>query len=357
MWPYWMLFGLFASGAVLTPPDSRRLKPISVPLLFGALIIIIMLGLRYRTGVDWGNYYRQWIGAESLTFSDLVTQHNGDAGFYGLMWSLKNAGFDYWSLNLVCAAVFTTGLVAFARRLPNPWLAVAVAAPYLITVIAMSATRQATALGFVFLALVAFSDRRTLAFLGWTAAATLFHASAILTLPFAGLSFAKNRFQAVLLGLVIVVLGWLTLGSPFAAYSRRYLNETVQSSGTLYRVAMAAVAAVLYLALIRRRIPLPDHERSLWRNYSLFALAAIPIAAAFPTSTALDRALIYLFPLQIFVLSLVPYASQRGSSPFFPIVAILLYLSAILFVFLNFGVNAEGFVPYRIYWLSSGGGP
>src|SRR5690242_4422479 len=204
MWPYWLLFGFFAVGALLTPPDFRRIKPIGVPLLFGALLITIMVGLRYKTGVDWGNYQRQWVGAESLTVSDLVTVHNGDAGFYGLMWLLKTAGFEYWALNLVCAAIFTVGLIAFARRLPNPWLAVAVAAPYLIIVIAMSATRQATALGFVFLALVAFSDRRTLAFLGWTAVAALFHASAILTLPFAGLSFAKNRFQAILLGLVIV---------------------------------------------------------------------------------------------------------------------------------------------------------
>lgn len=355
MWPYWMLFGLFAVGALLTQPDFRRVKPIGVPLLFGALVIIVMVGLRYRTGVDWGNYRRQWVGAEDLTFSDLVTVHNGDAGFYGLMWALKNAGLQYWSLNLICAAIFTTGLVAFARRLPNPWLAVAVAAPYLITVIAMSATRQATALGFVFLALVAFSDRRTLAFLGWTAAAALFHASAILTLPFAGLSFARNRFQAILLILVILVFGWLTLGSPFAAYSHRYLNETVQSSGTLYRVAMSAVAAVLYLILVRRRVQLPDHERSLWRNYSLFALVAIVIAAIAPTSTALDRSLIYLFPLQIFVLTLVPYTSARGSSHVLPIFALLFYLGAILFVFLNFGVNAQGFIPYRIYWLSSRG--
>ena len=323
-------------------------------LLFGAFLIIVMVGLRYKTGVDWGNYYRQWVGAENLSPSDLITLHSGDAGFYTLMWALKNAGFEFWSLNLVCAVFFTIGLMAFARRLPNPWLAVAVALPYLTIVIAMSATRQATALGFVFLALVAFSDRRTVAFLGWTAAATLFHASAILTLPFAGLSFAKNRFQAILLGLAIVLLGWLTLGSPFAVYSRHYFEESVQSSGTLYRVAMSAVAALLYFTLVRRRVPLADHERSLWRNYSLFALAAVVLAAFVPSSTALDRTLLYLFPLQIFVLSIVPYTSQRGSSHVLTIVAILAYLASILFVFLNFGVNADSYIPYEMQWLSAG---
>jgi hypothetical protein len=314
-------------------------------------VIVIFVGLRYRTGVDWGGYLRQWVGAEKLTLSELVTVHNGDAGFYTLMWTLKQAGLGFWSLNLICAAIFTTGLIAFARRLPNPWLAVAIAVPYLVIIIAMSATRQATALGFVFLALVAFSDRRTRAFLGWTAAATLFHASAILTLPFAGLSFAKNRFQAFLLGVAIAFLAWFTLGSPFTIYSRRYVQETIQSSGLIYRVAMSAIAALLYFLIIRKRVALPDHERSLWRNYSLFALAAVAAAAVFPTSTAIDRTLIYLFPLQIFVLAMLPYVTAKGSTPVVVIGLILLYLGAILFVFLNYAVNAAGYIPYQMYWL------
>lgn len=354
MWPYWALFGFFALAAFLTRPDYRWSKPLGVALLFGAFVVTIMLGLRYQTGTDWPNYLRQWNAAQHLTLGDLITVHNGDAGFYTLMFLLRTVGLQYWSLNLICAAIFTWGLFTFARRLPNPWLAVAVAAPYLIVVIAMSATRQATALGFVFLALVALLERRTRAFLGWTALATLFHSSAILTLPFAGLSFARTRFQAILIFAAIGILGWFTLGSPFAMYSTRYLNETVQSSGLIYRVAMSAIAAVLYLVTIRKRIPLPDHERSLWRNYSLFALAAIAVAILYPTSTALDRTLIYLFPLQIFVLSMVPYVSQKGT-PVLPMAAIFLYLGAILFVFLNFGVNAESYIPYRMYWLSSGG--
>ena len=93
MWPYWVLFGFFAVGSLLTQPDFRRSKAIGVALLFGAFLIIVMVGLRYKTGVDWGNYYRQWVGAENLSPSDLITLHSGDAGFYTLMWALKNAGF------------------------------------------------------------------------------------------------------------------------------------------------------------------------------------------------------------------------------------------------------------------------
>ena len=55
MWPYWVLFGFFAVGSLLTQPDFRRSKAIGVALLFGAFLIIVMVGLRYKTGVDWGN--------------------------------------------------------------------------------------------------------------------------------------------------------------------------------------------------------------------------------------------------------------------------------------------------------------
>ena len=348
MWPYWIFFGFFALGALLARPDFRDPKPLGVLLLLGALITVLFVGLRYYVGADWPTYRQQFVDANDLTLIDLIAFHKGDAGFYTLMFLLRMMGLHYWALNIVCAAIFTWGLFRFARRLPNPWLAVTVAVPYLTIAIAMSATRQSTALGFVFLALVAYAERRTRGFLGWSAAAVLFHTSAILTVPFAGLSFAKTKFQAILIVVAIGVLGWLVLGSPFQGYSMRYLNESVQSTGLIFRVGMSAVAAVLFLTTVRQRIGMAPHERSLWTNYSLFALAAMALAVAYPTSTALDRMLIYTFPLQILTLSLIPFVSPK-ETPVLPILAIILYLSAILFVFLNFGVNAPAYIPYRMY--------
>jgi len=350
MWPYFALLGLLLTGALLTPPDLRRVKPIGFALLLGALVVMLFVGLRNHIGTDWPTYERQWNAAGDLPLPQLMERYGGDVGFYVLMWSLANVGVGFWVLNLVCAAIFTWGLFAFAKRLPNPWLAVAVAFPYLVVAIAMSSTRQATAMGFIFLAVIAFSKRQTSKFLGWSALAALFHASAIVTVPFAGLSFARNKFQAFLIGVCVVIIGWFTLGSSFETYTLRYTAPSMQSVGLLYRVAMSAVAAVLYFLVIRRNLALEEHEQTLWRNYALFALAAVVLAAVFPTSTALDRTLIYLFPMQIFVLSMVPYVFQRGTHPALVILGLLPYLVAIMAVFLSYGVNAPSYIPYKMYW-------
>ncbi len=44
-----------------------------------------------------------------------------------------------------------SGLVQFCRKQPLPWLALAVAAPFIIIVVGMGYTRQSVALGFILL--------------------------------------------------------------------------------------------------------------------------------------------------------------------------------------------------------------
>ena len=347
MWPYWILFAFFAAGALLAGPDLRRSKPLGVPLLFGALAIVIFVGLRYKTGTDWGNYQRQWVEAESLTLDSLITIHNGDAGFYTLMWLLKSAGAEYWVLNLICAAIFTFGLFAFAKRLPNPWLAVAVATPYLVIVIAMSTTRQATAIGFVFLALVAFKRGNNVGFIIWILIAAAFHSSAIVVMPFAGLSVARNRFQSIALILITAVAAYFTFGSTFSEYTRDYLGRyTVTSSGTIYRIVMNIVPAAIYL-LAMRRLPFPPQERILWRNFSLLAFLSVPLLYVIQSSTALDRILLYAFPLQIMMLSWTPYLFKGRVQQIAIIFLIMIYLAIQQYVFFNFAVNADAHLPYR----------
>ena len=348
MLPYWLLFAMFAVGA-LGARAYRRDEPM-IAFWFAGLIVTLMIGLRYKVGVDWANYVEIWDGAAISDFGRFLASYGGDRIFYTLVWLMRQSGLPFWLLNLLCAIIFTSGLLRFARMQPNPWLAVAVAVPYLIIVIAMSGIRQAAGLGFVFHALVAFRDRRTAAFLAFVAAGAAFHASAVLILPFAGLSFAKTRFQAFVLMLLIVAGGYFVLGSTFGEYSRDYLTGEVmlQSSGTVYRVAMSVLAAVVFF-LLRKRLQLQPHEFSLWRNFAIAAFLSIPLMIVMPSSTALDRALLYLFPLQIGVLTHAPFAaSQKQLQRSLVAALVLAYLATILFVFMNYAVNRHPYLPYRM---------
>jgi hypothetical protein len=347
MLPYWLLFGFFAGGALTT--RLRQRGEAMTMFWVGWAIMTLMIGLRFHVGVDWANYQTIWRNAGNQTLGQLLVTYRNDPVFYSLAWGLKNGGLPFWSLMLVCATVFTFGLFRYSRLQPNPWLAVTVAVPYLVIVVAMSGVRQATALGFVFLALIAFSEERTKAFLWWMLCAVLFHASAIIIFCFAGLSFAKNRFQAGALIALSLVVAFFMLSSTFSKYSSDYVAQSISSAGTLYRIGMTLLAALLFF-LLRNRLQITPREHSLWRNMSLFAVASIPAFLLFRSSTAIDRLLIFAYPLQIGVLAHTPFAAtDKLRDRVLITAAFVLYLASILFVFLNYAVNRHPYLPYRSY--------
>ncbi len=54
MFPYWILFTVFAAGAVQYRTDPRRLVQGGPLLLAAALFTALMIGFRYDVGGDWG---------------------------------------------------------------------------------------------------------------------------------------------------------------------------------------------------------------------------------------------------------------------------------------------------------------
>ena len=346
MLPYWLFFGVFALGALIARPDLRPGKQQSL-LLFGLPLLIVMVGLRDWVGVDFANYLKAWNAAAHMSLERFLNFRPGDTVFYTILWVMRNFNWPYWSFNLLCAIVFSVGLVQFARKQPNAWLAVAVAVPYLVIVIGMSGVRQATAIGIVFLALISFKRGSALGFVLWTLTAALFHASAIVVLPFVGLSLARNRFQSAMLLLAVAGLAYFTFGETFSSYSRDYMTRyTSESSGTAYRIAMNVLPALIYL-LLSKRLPFSERERTVWRNFSLLALASVPLLFVVQSTTALDRLLLYAYPLQVMLLAWLPYLFRGRVQQTGITMAILAYLALQQFVFLNYATNAHRYVPYR----------
>jgi hypothetical protein len=347
MLPYWLLFGFFAVASLFAREEARRGKPLGV-LWFAWLILALMIGLRWQVGPDWFAYQNWWNRASVFQFDRFLEIAGADPGYYALTWAFQRGGLTFWALNLVIAGIFAYGLVKFARSQINPWLAIAVAVPYLVIVVAMSGVRQATAIGFVFLALVAYQRQEGWKFLLYIGLAASFHASAILVLPLAGLSFTRNRFQAAILMAILVIGAYYQLNSTFIRYSDQYLSRSnVQSAGILFRLGMGALPAVIYLA-IRNRFIAPPKELILWRNMSLAAIGSFAIFLFLSSTTALDRLVLYLFPLQIYVLSWLPSIFRDPPVRFIITFVILTYLALQLFVFLNFAVNKGPYLPYRM---------
>ena len=351
MLPYWLLFGGFATGAMLFEGRKTGLTGVTRILRFAVIAAMLMIGLRYKVGADWGPYQEIFWNMRYTGLANAVSR--SDPAFGLLNWVVRQLGLKFWVVNTVCAAIFITGLFRFAARQSSPWLTCAVAVPYLLIVVGMGYTRQASALGFALLALNAIQDRSFAKFIFYMFAAATFHRSALVLLPIIAFSYSHNRLVTGAMAIGGGGLGYFLIVAPEVdTYIQRYSGAeqgAIESSGTLVRIAMNILPAVI-LFLARSRFNHGEDYFKVWRNFAALALVSLASFAYFGSNTAVDRLSIYLTPLQLFVFGNLPAAlggAHRSSRPV--VILILAYSLAVQVVWLMLADNATFWIPYRVF--------
>jgi hypothetical protein len=346
MFPYWLLFGMFAVGATLGPRDRAHAGAGAGPLLaFCAIIMALMIGLRYEVGADWDQYERLFTVAGRASLERLMLQ--GDMGYQILNWTVRHLGGEIWQVNLVCALIFCWGLLRLAQSQPQPWLAMVVAVPYLVTVVSMGYTRQAVAIGILMAGLAAVHRGGSmLRFAAYVAVAALFHKTVVMAFPLVMFSAQRNFLLNVLLGIAVSLLFYnLFLEKSVDNLVRNYVDAGYSSQGAAIRIALNFIPAALFM-LKQREFGFEERERKVYRNFAVAALL-LPVALMLSSSsTAVDRLALYILPLQVVVLSRFPFAYKvPGTGTFL----VTIYSAAILFGWLTFAKHAEYWLPYQLY--------
>ncbi|HEX8578747.1 MAG TPA: EpsG family protein [Allosphingosinicella sp.] len=349
MIPYWLLFSYFAAGALQSASEASSARQGQALLIVGALITAILIGLRYDVGGDWENYEFIFYTLQYSTFAQAAAQI--DPGYAALNVIAHKLGLGIWFVNVICAILFTWGLTRFIRRQPLPWLAFTISIPYLVTVVAMGYTRQAVAISLILVALEAYDRKSFIAFVVAIVAAAAFHKSAVLLVPFAGISAGRNRSLVLLSSAIFALfLYWVFVASSVDQLTINYTTGELQSEGAFVRVGMSIVPAVLFLAY-QRRFAFNEQSRKLWRNFAIAALlAVIPLLAAPNLSTAVDRLALYLIPLQIVVLSRLPIVFYGKAARGLDWTALItLYSGTVLYVWLTYATHSQYWLPYKSY--------
>ena len=350
MLPYWFLFGIPAFASLFERPRCK-LGHRGEPALFFLTVLLIglLIGLRYQVGGDWLSYIRHLLIASTIELSDIPA--TGDPGYVLLNWLTGRLGGDVWVVNSACAALFSWGLFSFVKAQPRPWLALSVAVPYLVIVVAMGYTRQGVAIGLAMRGLLALGgERSNLRFVLWVMAAATFHKSAVLLIPIAALAEERGRLWAAFWVGGATILAYFTLlESSIDRLMYGYVEREYDSSGAVIRIAMNALPALLLL-LYRRRFAMRSYERRLWLVLALIALALVPALVLSPSSTAVDRVALYMLPLQLLVLSRVPdaFAPPERAARMLGLLVVI-YSASVQFVWLNYASHANAWVPYQLY--------
>jgi len=344
MIPYLLSWGMLAW------PVLGRSRHLAGSSFLGLLFFFtILIGLRDRVGGDWFNYFPYLQRSIGIPLADVFLE---DEPGYGLLnWIAANGGGDVYLVNTICGLVFTIGLLIFCRAQPRPWLALTLAFPYLITVVAMGYSRQGVAIGLEMLALLALQRDQLLRFLGWIALAATFHRTVLvlLILPTATLSPSlrfSQLFRLALLAGAGFGLYSAILAPDLDYYRQGYLEAEYQSQGALIRVVLSLLPAVAFL-LFRRRFRLTPATQRIWTLISLLAVLAAVGLFTVASSTAVDRLALYLIPLQLFVGSRIPDTRIFGIPPGFWTQLLVAFSLAVLLVWLLFAGHSQYWLPYR----------
>lgn len=342
---YWFMF-LIPALASLSP---YRLDKGSRRFVHGLILValVLIIGLREHVGHDWNNYLAILRRVELWTFREAIL--STEPGYSVINWLSTQLGWGIYGVNTICALIVVYCLIAFCRRQPNFWRTLAFSMPVLVIVVSMAATRQATAIGFLMLAFLAFEDRKIIRYLALVSLAVLFHRSAAIFLPLAIFMPARMRLWPLIAGgLVFLALSLLFLREAVPYYQENYLGSDIVANGALPRIAVNVLAAGGFF-LFRRRWAERYDDAHL---YQLMSVATLLMSSAvLYAPVGADRVVMFLLPIQVAILARLPefiHPSRRGILT----LAITTGYAAMLGVWLFFSPFAQiSWIPYgNILW-------
>lgn len=343
MIPYWLLF-LYPVFATLLPfRANAQLRALGITLF--AVIATLMIGLRYKVGGDWSTYLGYVDQARVIGFLKVIASH--DPAYMFINWLAVQIGLGIAGVNLIGGAIFMYGLVHFCRNQPLPWLSLIVATPFLLIVVAMGYSRQAIALGIVFLAFSVWPQRSFIKYCALVFIAAAFHKSAVVMFFF-GLSI-NNRYLLVKWMTIVptlIFISWILVksGGFESRFYDYFVAESFHAKGGLVRVLMNVIPSIVLLLHYKRFRRFDDYD--LWKMIALLSLLSLP--AVLSLSMVVDRFALYLAPIQIAVYSRFPVTIEDSYRRSLVVLSIILLYASVLFVWLNYGINSSNWIPYRL---------
>ena len=347
MTTYYILFFIPAFYSILGISKNRH-KSLIFCLTFSILCILV-LGSRLKIGGDWINYLFIYNNINDYFNPLSINLLQSNYLFDLINYISFNNSLGFSATNFINQFIFITGLFFYAKRQNQPSMIYVVAIPYLIIVVSTGYTRQASALGILFFALPYLFNGKFIKFSIFIFFATLFHKTAFLLLflipmvqykfiNFLNLNKINIKFLILILSAIpiIIFVYYFLLKFQYNYIIRFYVGDEMHftSTGAIFRVSLFFLSALLCI-IFHNKISTGLYEKNYYLGLSV--LTIIFSFFVFQFSSAVDRILIYFYPLQLFIFSkLHVLFSDNIHRIFYNIIIISIYL-CLLLIWANYG--------------------
>jgi hypothetical protein len=340
-----LIYLLVYAALLLCGLLSRRNNSLRNALYYLCLgVLFLFVAFRYKVGCDWPGY----LNIFELTRGE---KPQSEIGFWLANRLIHYFELDYPYINVIAAVGFFVGLHVLAKRQPDPLSILILAFPILILELAMSALRQAIAVGFLCFAYNAFVDRRVVRYVVFVLVATSFHSSAVIFLLLAPFCRGELSIRRITLGGVVALPGvyYILSSEAVETYSKRYVGTATDAFGAPFRSSLLLLTAMAFLWFLDRK-----WKAQFPREHKLIIMSSYMMAATFPlslySSVAGDRIAFYLYPIQLTILARLPFLVAGPNSP---MIAFAPYAVAIMFLLVWTQASSLFnfcYLPYQIWW-------
>jgi hypothetical protein len=228
-------------------------------------------------------------------------------------------------------------------------LAITVAVPYMVIVLAMNYTRQGAAFGIVLLGFVFLRRGLVPRYLALIVLAALFHKTAALLLPLAFFQNVTTRLGNILLTSAAAIIGYAVFVFEYqSSFYETYILEQYSSEGATARVAMNSTAALVFL-FFRKRAKMKLVDERLWTKIAFVTLLFIPLLILSPSSTAVDRMALYFMPIQLVAWSYLPVVTAQWGLKKIAVVGVVFGYWLVMYIWFNYAVFSSAWIPYQFY--------
>lgn len=171
--------------------------------------VIILMGLRYRVGIDTINYlsgYYPKIGQDYFKSFDILTNIR-EPGYYFVCYLCSFISDQFWVVQLLCASITNFCIFLFLyRNCTNPFIGIAVYFFLYFFYFTAEIMRESAAIGIFLLNYQNLKEGKWVRYYLFTFFSIFFHYSALITWLFPLVKFLKvNALYFIIIGLMLAV--------------------------------------------------------------------------------------------------------------------------------------------------------